>query len=95
LGRKLKIAEGVIELNPRVKEVKPLPDYKLLLTFDNSEVKVYDLSQSLRNGVFKELEDINLFNSVKATHGTVQWMHGQDICPDTLYLDSVEYAGEG
>lgn len=85
----------MIELNPRVKEVKPLPDYKLLLTFDNSEVKVYNFSQSLGTGVFKELEDINLFNSVKAAHGTVQWIHGQDICPDTLYLDSVEYAGEG
>ncbi|MCH8874795.1 DUF2442 domain-containing protein, partial [candidate division KSB1 bacterium] len=28
------------------------------------------------------------FRQVKVLHGTVSWPHDQDICPDTLYLDS-------
>jgi hypothetical protein len=39
-------------------------------------------------GVFKELRDISYFKQVKASGGTVVWPHEQDICPDTLYLDS-------
>ena len=76
-------------MNPRVKEVKALQGYKLLLTFSNGEKRIYNMDGTLEKGIFKELKDINLFNTVKAIHGTVQWMHEQDICPDTLYLDSV------
>jgi len=28
------------------------------------------------------------FNSVKVFLGSVQWRGGQDLCPDTLYMDS-------
>jgi hypothetical protein len=42
----------------------------------------------LDKGIFKELKDISLFNSVKPSLGSIQWKNGQDLCPDTLYLDS-------
>ena len=35
------------------------------------------------------LENQMLFNTVRASHGTVEWVHEQDICPDWLYEDSV------
>lgn len=76
-------------MNPRVKDVKPLKGYKLMLTFTNGEKRVYNMDGTLENGIFKELKDENLFNTVHAVNGTVQWLHEQDICPDTLYLDSV------
>ncbi len=41
-------------MNPRIKDVKPNPDYTLTLTFTS----------------------------------TIQWKNGQDLCPDTLYLES-------
>lgn len=76
-------------MNPRVKTVKPNPDYTLTLTFTNGEVKVFDVKPYLDKGIFKELKDHHLFNSVKPFLGSIQWKNGQDFCPDTLYLGSV------
>ena len=75
-------------MNPRVKEVIPKDNYKLLLFFTNGEKGIYDCSHLLEFGVFKELKDVNYFKTAKILHGTVVWPHEQDICPDTLYLDS-------
>jgi hypothetical protein len=70
--------------------VKPLPDYRLELTFANSDVGVYDCRPLLDFGVFRELRDEAYFRQVAAINGTVAWPHEQDICPDTLYLESVK-----
>jgi hypothetical protein len=42
----------------------------------------------LDKGIFKELRDISLFKTVRPFLGSIQWKNGQDLCPDTLYLDS-------
>ena len=76
-------------MHPRVKAVKPNVDYTLTLTFTNDEVKVFDVKPYLDKGIFKELRDLSIFNSVKPCLGSIQWQYGQDFCPDTLYLDSV------
>ncbi len=75
-------------MNPRVKAVKPNADYTLTLTFANDELKVFDVKPYLSIGVFKELKDMRLFNSVKPFLGSIQWQNDQDFCPDTLYLES-------
>jgi hypothetical protein len=76
-------------MNPRVKAVKPNPDYTLTLLFVNGELRSFDVKPYLGLGIFAELKDISLFNSVKPFLGSIQWQNGQDFCPDTLYLDSV------
>jgi len=75
-------------MNPRIKAVKPNPDYTLTLTFNNDEIKVFDMKPYLKIGIFKELKDRSLFNSVRPFLGSIQWKNGQDLCPDTLYLES-------
>ncbi len=75
-------------INPRVKEVVATDDYKLILTFKDDKKAVYDCGGLLGFGVFRELQDINYFKQAFILHGTVVWSHEQDICPDTLYLDS-------
>ena len=75
-------------MNPRVSEVVPTDDYKLKLVFTNGERGFYDCSGLLNFGVFQELQDMNYFKQVRIVHGTTVWPHEQDICPDTLYLDS-------
>ena len=77
-------------MNPRVKNVTALPNYKLHIEFTNGESGIYDCSPLLNFGVFKELNDINYFKKATASDGTVVWPHEQDICPDTLYLDSLK-----
>ncbi len=79
-------------MNPRIKEVKPTDDYKLVLFFANDEKGIYDCSHLLNFGVFEELKDKNYFKRVKVLDGTVVWPHEQDICPDTLYIDSKKLA---
>ena len=77
-------------MNPRISKVVPTNNYKLNLVFTNGESGVYDCSDLLDFGVFKELNDKNYFNKVKVQHGSIAWPHKQDICPDTLYIDSIK-----
>ena len=75
-------------MNPRVKDVTPNSDHTLTLVFDNGERKVFDVKPYLDKGIFKELKDLRIFNAVRPFLGCIEWPHGQDFCPDTLYLDA-------
>ena len=75
-------------MNPRIKDVKPGYNYTLTLDFDNGERKIFDVKPYLDKGIFQELKNLKLFNAVRPFLGSVEWPHGQDFCPDTLYLDS-------
>jgi hypothetical protein len=77
-------------MNPRISEVSTTNNYQLSLTFTNGEKGIYDCSNLLSFGVFKELKNKHYFNKVKVIDGTVVWPHEQDICPDTLYLESAK-----
>ena len=75
-------------MNPRIKSIKATNDYKLELVFTNGEQGIYDCSPLLNFGIFRELKDKQYFKLAVVSGGTVVWPHEQDICPDTLYLDS-------
>lgn len=75
-------------MNPRVKKVKPNSDFTITLCFDNGEQRVFDVKPYLDKGIFQELQDKRLFNSVRVFLGSVQWKNGQDFCPDVLYRES-------
>ena len=76
-------------MNPRVKKVSPGKDFTLILVFDNGEQRIFDVKPYLDKGVFRELKNPQFFNSVRPFLGSIQWKNGQDLCPDTLYLDSI------
>ena len=76
-------------MNPRVRAVRPTADYTLALTFENGEVKRFDVKPYLDIGIFRALKDLSVFNSVRSYLGSVQWQDGQDFCPDLLYEDSL------
>lgn len=82
-------------MNPRVNSVSPRDDYKLEIVFSNGETRIYDCSHLTGFGVFQEFQEVNYFRRAFVEHGTVTWPHEQDICPDTLYEDSVKVASEG
>ncbi len=81
-------------MNPRVKNVRPGENYTLHLIFDNGEEGVFDVSPYLSKGIFAQLKDSSIFNSVKPFLGSIQWVNGLDLCPDTLYLDSIRHIPE-
>ena len=75
-------------VNPRVSEVTVLERKRLRLRFENGEQGIYDCSGLLDFGVFQELRDEAYIRQAKVLDGTVVWPNEQDICPDTLYVDS-------
>lgn len=76
---------------PAVIAVKPLKDHTLLLTFDNDEVRVFDVKPFLGTGMFRELRDFSNFDSVRVSFDTVEWANGADLCPEILYEQSVKF----
>lgn len=75
-------------MRPHIIDVQPLDNYKLFLTFENGEKKVYDMLYWLDKPMFQELKNIDLFRTVKVAGLSIAWLHGQDLCPDELYGDS-------
>ncbi|MBI4669565.1 MAG: DUF2442 domain-containing protein [Elusimicrobia bacterium] len=75
-------------MNPRVTNVAANDDFTLTLKFENGEKKSFDMHPYLDFGVFKELKDFSYFKQARPFMGTISWPHGQDICPDTLYIES-------
>ena len=71
-----------------VKDVKPNPDYLLHLTFENGEKRCFDMKPYLNTGIFSELKDIDLFNSVKVSFDTIEWSNEADLDPEFLYRGS-------
>ncbi|MDR2065096.1 MAG: DUF2442 domain-containing protein [Prevotellaceae bacterium] len=77
-------------MNPRIINVIPENDYVLHVWFTNGEESRFDIKPYLNNGIFRELQDVSMFCSVKPFIGTIQWANGADLCPDTVYLDSIK-----
>ena len=75
-------------MNPYVKSVEALDNYKLALTFENGEQRLFDLRPYLKLGVFARLENPALFKTARIVSGSVEWGGEIDLSYDTLYLES-------
>lgn len=74
----------------RVTDAKALEPYKVLLTFTNGEQRIFDASPYLDFGVFNALKDPAFFARVRPCMGTITWPNEIDLCPDTLYQESIK-----
>ena len=70
-------------------DVAPLEQYKLLITFDNQERRIFDVEPYLSDSFFAPLRNLSVFNSVKVNPISLEWVGGIDMCPDELYYNSV------
>ena len=71
-----------------VNKVKPLDDYKLELTFENKEIKIFGVTPYLDTGIFTTLKDENFFKMIKVSFDTIGWPNGIDLDPEILYEKS-------
>ena len=84
-----------------IKKVKANDDYTLTITFDNGEVKLYDMSDTVGKGVFDILKDKDKFKQAyiddsgviswdidNSIDSNVVWSNKLDICPDGCYIYS-------
>ena len=77
-----------------VKKVKPLTDYKLELTFENNEIRIFDVKPYLDTGLFRTLKDETLFKMVKVSYDTIEWPNRVDLDPEVLY-EKGEFKAKG
>ena len=77
-----------MRLRPTAVDVEVLPEHKLRITFDNDEIRIFDVTPYIKGDWFGELRDDSVFNTVRPNGMTIEWSGGQDICPDCLYNDS-------
>ena len=75
-------------MNPYVKSVRPQEDFRLLLTFENGEKRIFDLKPYFNKPIFAQLQNISLFKTVRVVSGSVEWQGEVDLSYDTLYLES-------
>ena len=72
-------------LQPKVTEVSPLKDHKLILTFNNGETRIFDVMPYISGDWYGKLINEDYFNSVHIAKRTIEWAGGQDIAPHELY----------
>lgn len=85
----------------KIKNVRANNDYTLTITFDNDEVRLYDMTDTINQGVFKILQDKDKFNQVylddsgviswdkdSSIDSNIVWTNKLDICTDTCYIYS-------
>ena len=73
---------------PRIKNVTPLDNFCLEITYITSEKKLYDMKKNLHENFFKALNDIDYFKMAKSAETTIEWPNGEDIDPNELYTNS-------
>lgn len=73
-----------------IKEVKPTENYQLLLTFENGEKRQFDMKPYLEYGIFQELKDLKIFNTVKPSFDSIEWENEADFDPEILYQKSIK-----
>jgi hypothetical protein len=77
---------------PRIESVYPLPNYHLLVLFQNGQVRTYDCRPLLSEGVFRPLAQESLFNQVHVGNGGygVVWNDEIDLAEAELWLNGRE-----
>jgi len=68
--------------------VKPLPEYKLHLIFENNEERILDMKTFLDKGIFSFLRDEKMFDTVKVSFDSIEWDNGADLDPEFIYESS-------
>ena len=72
----------------RVRNVEPLRDFKVLVTFENETQREIDLAPYLHGPIFESIRNNpSLFRAMRIEGGTIAWENGADIDPDVLYSE--------
>lgn len=77
---------------PRIRDVKPLPDHRLLVTFVNDVQKIYDCTPLLNHNAFRLLKEDAFFRSVVVDTGGygISWNDDADLSEYELWTSGIE-----
>ena len=78
-------------LYPKLINVEPINDYKLMLSYETGEKKIFDVLPYMSGAWYEELYNENVFKTVHLISNGygIEWENGQDIAPHELYDMSV------
>ena len=66
-----------------------LGDYRLMVTFNDGEKRIFDGHSLLNGPVFAPLADEKVFNDYALDYVTLNWLNGEvDIAPEFVYEHS-------
>ena len=66
-----------------------LGDYRLMVTFNDGEKRIFDGHSLLNGPVFAPLADEKVFNDYTLDYETLTWLNGEvDIAPEFVYEHS-------
>lgn len=65
-------------------------EYKLLLTFNDGEIKMCDFEPLSHKGICTKLQDIDYFKNFKLDPFSVDWNNEIGFAPEFLYENSVK-----
>ena len=68
-----------------ISKAEYLGDYRIRLWFNNGEVRIVDLANSLRGEAFRPLHDLDYFKQFSIRLNTIEWENGADFAPEYLY----------
>jgi len=75
--------------------VKPLPNYRLWIEYDDGVAGEVDLSHLAGKGVFALWNDYAAFERVYiGDRGAIAWTEEIEICPDAVYMKIVRLPAE-
>jgi hypothetical protein len=68
-----------------VSNAQYLDGYRILLTFNNGEVKTVDLKNELTGLVYEPLHRLDYFKNFEIKYNTIEWANRADYAPEYLY----------
>jgi hypothetical protein len=75
-------------MNSKIIDVKAGENYLLYLLYNKDEIRLLDMKPYLDFGIFNELKDEKLFNTVKISFDAIEWGNGADLDPEFLFRKS-------
>lgn len=76
-------------MTPAIIKVEPQENYTLKLYFENGELRLFDVKPYLHIGIFRELQEVEIFNTVEINFDTIIWKNEADIDPEVLYNQGI------
>lgn len=76
---------------PRPTAVEVTEQYTLRVTFNNTEVRLFNVAPYLAYPAFEPLKVHSFFMQARVAHKTVVWNEEVDIAPENLYLESTPF----
>ena len=69
---------------PKIKDVLPMENFLLKITYTNGEKRIYDMKKNFNLNFFKNLKNFEYFKLAKSEETTITWPQGEDIDQNDL-----------